>query len=556
MEEGEGVVRDEREFVLRELGEEELLSRDRRQDRGARVKRLEEEARREAEVLDLGDEDGALRGVFELRHRLEQPAFVRRAREDVECLLGKFALLLQPKDEIEPVGEMLRDERGFEGEALESGESVRRVSGPRRQHDGSEHRAVLARPEVDAGVREDVAVDEPLRDELLDVAAPAHDAREGVGDGVEETLGLVHFSSLVRLVHVEVGLEADEVVHDDGGGRVVRAVVEGLGVGVGPVLEARVELLRASRVERAGGEGEIAVRCGVGEIERGRVVLRDHPRKHRELRDVRARAAAEVVQGEEIGEVAQLPLQPVLLHLLSCVPHHRLVEDRDVVRAVVRSPKMEVMAVSVGENRCLLLLRRVRGLLGVNVSEQLAAVVAQLCRHGEVGVENNDEPLGPAVEDDLQAAILVVEKAVTSVRDPVRVEAPDLGHGLLLHRRSGSGFSEDLREVVRGVRFELLLSLAWHDPLAEHFAEGAAGSLLLLLLLLLLLHIGSVFLMWRDLKIAAACEGAMRDQKDFTRGDDHDADQVVLPRDEVDVACEKRLRIFVGEETEGDTTSS
>lgn len=254
------------------------------------------------------------------------------------------------------------------------------------------------------------------------------------------------------------------------------AVVEGLGFGVGPLAESCGEFFGSVGVQRASGQGEITVSCGTGQVEGGGIVLRDDPREDGELRHVGRCSAREVVEGGQIAEIAELPFHPHFLHFLAGFSHQRLVEDRDEVGAVVRSAEMEMIAALVREKRVLLLLLRHqllrdgRVLLRVDVAQNLAAFVSQFRRHGEVSVENNHEPLGSSIEHDLETAILVMEISVAGMRDPVRVEPPNLGEWLFLHRRSRSRLAEYLREVVRCVRFQLLLSLVRHHPLGEHVA--------------------------------------------------------------------------------------
>lgn len=58
-----------------------------------------------------------------------------------------------------------------------------------------------------------------------------------------------------------------------------------------------------------------------------------------------------------------------------------------------------------------------------------------------------------------------------------------------------------------------------------------------------------MFFLRGDLQISFRSQGAVRDEDDFVGCDDHDTDEVVLAGNDVRVAREERLGLFVGEET-------
>ena len=274
------------------------------------VRRGEEPPRRLSELVYLRLRRRALGGVFRLVE-VEQRALVRqRVKRVIRRLRGGTALLV-PEHQIDPVVESRGDARALQRRAVPSQKRLGGTPRPTRQRHVAERGAVLL-PRAQrqpARVAEEIPGEgEKLGAEFLDIRGGGERGLPRLRDGVEESIRGVVFAVLQS--KVVRGRGAEQPVQDVPGGAVVRPVQVRFHTRLAHLLRALAKDGETFGVERAHGPGEIAIHLRVVEVQKRRVVIAEHPRHHRPLREVVASATGGEVKVEEVIEVAQATVAP------------------------------------------------------------------------------------------------------------------------------------------------------------------------------------------------------------------------------------------------------
>mmetsp|Transcript_29618 Transcript_29618/g.91480 ORF Transcript_29618/g.91480 Transcript_29618/m.91480 type:complete len:301 (-) Transcript_29618:1669-2571(-) len=255
--------------------------------RASWVRPLKGSARREAEILHLGNNRLARLFARRCLHGALQTAFVRNVVEDVARRHGLVALLLAAEHEVDPAVQAGSNRFAFQGRTLQHTELLRR-RGPLGQLDRVEIHPVATRAEcdpIDVGVQLGQRVH--LRDELLRVAAAGpRRARPRLRDGVKQAVGDVEATSLVPRRLRGEGVEAHQEVHHHGARAVVRPMVKRRRLVVEPFGVPHRDFLRALRVRRADGLREVADLLGLRGVSGVVGCTRQRPGQHGVLRQV------------------------------------------------------------------------------------------------------------------------------------------------------------------------------------------------------------------------------------------------------------------------------
>ena len=127
---------------------------------------------------------------------------------------------------------------------------------------------------------------------------------------------MVEASTLQRPGQAREGLEPDQEEEDNRGGGIVRPVVKRGRHAVGVLRQELVpldELLKPRLVQRADWLGQVPKHRRVVQVDRARVVVGEHPREHRVLREIVPGPTRQRVERHEVVKRGQLTAAPSLL---------------------------------------------------------------------------------------------------------------------------------------------------------------------------------------------------------------------------------------------------
>ena len=208
-----------------------------------------------SEVDDLRLRRGALRGVGDGAE--VYGTLVREMVKHVFAPNRLRAVLRRAEHEVDPLVDPRRDRLGLERLAHYSHELVRGPLRPGWKLDVTHRDAVLSRPEMErVCVFQKLGEAVKLGDELLDVRGGGEARAPRLGDGREETIGVVEKSPLQLSTERGERLETKQVEEDDARGGVVRTVMKRRRERVRVLRQESVsllELLQPLRVERPHG---------------------------------------------------------------------------------------------------------------------------------------------------------------------------------------------------------------------------------------------------------------------------------------------------------------